>query len=362
MSKFTGVLFIAAGLATAGYLVAAPGSDAPEPAPVSRPEPPRSPVSTVSNEPPRPVIAQVAKTETRPAPAAKAEIVLRPIEPPKAARPAARGDDDNKVSLTRDIQRELRRVGCYAGDVTGEWSPSTRQAMKTFIDRVNASLPIDEPDFILRALVQGHPGNACGIGCGPGQSMAADGRCMPSAVVAQAKRPPAATAPAQRPQVAEAPAPRGASSTWETRVLQAPSEPVAPPPGRMAIGGPRGEPPATGGEPPQAGAISAAQIEGPRRRSLPDNDGGGAIDRQQAAAIAGAAAAGAAVAAQAGRRRVIAAPRYLAGPPPAAIRPPVAIYRPPVVAYRAPPRRYYYAPTRERVASQGFWRRVSSER
>lgn len=371
MSKITGVVFIAAGLATAGYLVSAPAPEAPQPA-VTRAEPARSPVTTVANEPPRPANAQAAKTEIKQAPAPKAEIVLRPIEPPKAARAGTRGDDETKMSLARDIQRELRRVGCYAGDVTGEWSPSTKQAMKTFIDRVNASLPIEEPDFILKALVQGHPGNACGTGCGPGQSMANDGRCMPSATVAQAtkQRPPAAIAPAPRPQVAEAPAPRASTSTWETRVIQAPQEPAVLPPGRMAIGGPRGDaPPPLGagvapsaaGEPPLAGAIAAAQIEGPRRRALPDSDNGAAERSQGAAAAAAAAVAGAAIAAEAGRRRVAAAPRYLAGPPPQVVRPPVAVYRPPVAAYRAPPR-YYYAPARERLASQAFWRRVTSER
>lgn len=370
MSRFTGVVFIAAGLAAAGYLVSGPGAEAPQPA-VAQPEPVRSPVRTVTSDSPSPASVQAARAEPKPTLAPKAEIVLRPIEPPKAARQGARADDENKLSLTRDIQRELRRVGCYAGEVTGEWSPTTRQAMKTFIDRVNASLPIDEPDFILKALVQGHPGNACGTGCGPGQAMATDGRCMPAAVVAQAKRPAAVPAPAQRPQVAEAPAPRAATSTWETRVLQAPQEPATPPPGRMAIGGPSPLGAGIAGEPPLAGAIAAAQIESPRRRTAAVDTSSGTEERQQGTAAASAAAAAAAVAAVASeaRRRVAAAPRYLAGPPPAAVRPPVpayrppvAVYRPPVAVYRAPPRRYYYAPTRERVASQAFWRRVSSER
>jgi peptidoglycan hydrolase-like protein with peptidoglycan-binding domain len=363
MSKITGVVFIAAGLATAGFLVSAPGPEGPQPV-MTRAEPPRSPVSTVVEEQPRPASAHAAKSEAKPAAAPKAEIVLRPIEPPKAARAAAQGDDGAKISLARDIQRELRRVGCYAGDVTGEWSPLTKQAMKTFIDRVNASLPIDEPDFILKALVQGHPGNACGTGCGPGQSLANDGRCMPTATTAQAtKRPPPAIAPAPpRPQIAEVPQPRASTSTWETRILKAPPEPAVPPPGRMAVGGPRadappalaaGSAPTHAGEPPLAGAIAAAQIEGPRRRPLADSDGG-AFERSQGAAAA-AAVAGAAIAAEAGRRRVAAAPRTLSSPPPQVVRPPVAVYR-------APPRNYYYAPNRERLASQAFWRRVTSER
>lgn len=94
------------------------------------------------------------------------------------------GDDEARAQLTRDLQTELKRVGCYSGDVTGAWSPSTRRAMSTFMDRVNATLPIDEPDYILLTLVQGHTAQACGTACPSGQSTAEDGRCVPQAVLA----------------------------------------------------------------------------------------------------------------------------------------------------------------------------------
>ena len=66
------------------------------------------------------------------------------------------------VSLTREIQRELKRVGCYDGEASGKWNAQLRAAMKTFMDRVNARLPLDRPDFILLKLVQAHEGVACG--------------------------------------------------------------------------------------------------------------------------------------------------------------------------------------------------------
>ena len=98
------------------------------------------------------------------------------------------GDGETRAQLARDLQRELKRVGCYGGEITGNWSPSTQRAMGAFMDRVNASLPADEPDYILLTLVQGQSTAACGTDCPSGQVMSEGGRCVPHAVVAQATR------------------------------------------------------------------------------------------------------------------------------------------------------------------------------
>ena len=58
------------------------------------------------------------------------------------------------VSLTRALQRELKKIGCYRGDVNGVWTSATRQAMKAFTHLANAKLPIDQPTHVLLALVQ----------------------------------------------------------------------------------------------------------------------------------------------------------------------------------------------------------------
>src|SRR6185369_14014020 len=60
----------------------------------------------------------------------------------------------DRASLTRELQRGLKRVGCYDGEISGVWTPSTRTAMKGVTDHVNARLPIYQPDNILLALVQ----------------------------------------------------------------------------------------------------------------------------------------------------------------------------------------------------------------
>ena len=98
------------------------------------------------------------------------------------------GDGETRMQLARDLQRELKRVGCYGGEITGNWTPSSQRAMSAFMDRVNASLPADEPDYILLTLVQGHTATACGSDCPSGQVAAEGGRCVPHAVVAQASR------------------------------------------------------------------------------------------------------------------------------------------------------------------------------
>ena len=98
------------------------------------------------------------------------------------------GDDATRMQLTRDLQRELQRVGCYGGEVSGNWTPSTKRAMSAFMDRVNATLPVEEPDYILLTLVQGHTATACGAACPSGQGLSNDGRCVPQAVIAQASR------------------------------------------------------------------------------------------------------------------------------------------------------------------------------
>jgi hypothetical protein len=82
----------------------------------------------------------------------------QPVSPPPQKFVVAPND---RVSLTRALQRELKRVGCYSGDINGVWTTSSRMAMKSFTDQVNASLPIDNPDHVLLSLVQGHAGSAC---------------------------------------------------------------------------------------------------------------------------------------------------------------------------------------------------------
>ncbi len=190
----------------------------------------------------------------------------------------------SRFELVRNLQRELKHVGCYAGDVDGDWGTGSRRAMATFTERVNASLPIEQPDFILLTLVQGHQGAICGKGCPSGMT-ADNGRCVSGSVVAQVRRIPDRRNPAlsndvvqyTTTQTATAPAPQ--DTGWTTQVSRAaggtsavPSNlapaaiagsiavaaAVAPLPGRMAMGGPEVAPPSVTAAPYERSAARAA--------------------------------------------------------------------------------------------------------
>jgi hypothetical protein len=80
---------------------------------------------------------------------------------PTQPLPVAAPPGNDHASLARQLQSELKRVGCYDGEISGAWTTSTRLAMLAFTERVNAKLPIDKPDPILLALVQSHPERVC---------------------------------------------------------------------------------------------------------------------------------------------------------------------------------------------------------
>ena len=106
------------------------------------------------------------------------------VAEPVASRPVGPNDS---FSITRDAQRELQRLGCYDGEINGNWSQSSRAAAERFLDRVNAKLPTDEADDVLLALLQGQKGFVCSQ-CPPGQMLDPRGRCTPTALL---KRSPA---------------------------------------------------------------------------------------------------------------------------------------------------------------------------
>jgi hypothetical protein len=89
--------------------------------------------------------------------------------------------------LARELQKELKRVGCYKGPLNGTWTSSTRRAMALLVERVNASLPTGEPDATLYALTHAQPPNAC-RSCPMGQSFDAQGRCTPTAILNEWRR------------------------------------------------------------------------------------------------------------------------------------------------------------------------------
>jgi hypothetical protein len=112
-------------------------------------------------------------------------VTQRPPEPKPKPAAVTNIDPNDRVALARALQRELKRVGCYSGEITGVWTTSSRMAMKSFTERVNATLPVDAPDPVLLSLVQGHHDVACVPSCAAGQAAADGGACTPGPVAAR---------------------------------------------------------------------------------------------------------------------------------------------------------------------------------
>jgi hypothetical protein len=133
------------------------------------------------------------------------------------------------VALARELQRELKRVGCYMGEISGVWTPGSRLAMKTFVEHVNAALPVDKPDPVLLSLVQGYRERACGV---PGVS-AATGKEPPSDATTDSKTGVAAGAAAAGAAAGMALAAPGGAVKKDVKV-NAPETVSAPPDAKPA--------------------------------------------------------------------------------------------------------------------------------
>jgi hypothetical protein len=103
--------------------------------------------------------------------------------------------------LTKELQRQLRRVDCYSGEINGAWTQSTRRAMQTFTNRVNAALPVERPDHILLAMLRSHPDKTCSKPCPWGENPAPDGRCVPGGTIGPSIKTAALSHPKPQPLV-----------------------------------------------------------------------------------------------------------------------------------------------------------------
>ncbi len=168
--------------------------------------------------------AREAPTPPAPQPITLAEWKSAIIRAPGAAVASTPAAPASRLALTQDIQSELQRVGCYHGEIDGVWGGGSKRAILHFMDRVNASLPTREPDVFMLSLIRSQTSAVCGTSCPRGQSLTANGRCLPSTLVAEADRAGDAFAP-------------GSEDAWSPVVAEARDRPPMPY-GRMGIGGP----------------------------------------------------------------------------------------------------------------------------
>jgi hypothetical protein len=181
---------------------------------------------------------------------APAVVTVAPNNRPRlAVNPAPKSSvlTTDRTQLARELQKELRRVGCYDGEINGGWTTSTKRAMKTFTERVNATLPVEEPDLVLLSLLQGQADKTCGRPCPAGEAAADGGRCVPAAVAASPRKAAHSAVPGPSRDAPQA------AIGWSTTATPAAT---APPEGRMGLAGPDDEAPNTGLTAPQGGAAA----------------------------------------------------------------------------------------------------------
>ena len=277
MGKLSGTVLILAGVSIAAYTLfpqpdavtnamtaenaaqakppSAPATSTPAaaPKPADSPAPPnlappspRTETAPATSPPPATIAPPtVAPQKLRPGVPPAVRVAEAPLRLPVGESAATASPPLDRPALTREIQRQLKRIGCYQGDVSGVWSPAVRQAAKALTDRVNASLPTDQPDPVLLAMVQGQAAGTCAAGCPQGESRAADGRCLPAAIVANAgkQRTPTASAQAGRAQVGHAQTRQAAKTRPSASTPATAGDTVAPPSpdGRMSLAGPKAD-------------------------------------------------------------------------------------------------------------------------
>jgi hypothetical protein len=171
---------------------------------------------------------------------------------------AAVGKPQTRYELIVEIQQQLKRAGCYYGRVDGSWGAGSKRAMRAFTDKINATLPVEQPDEMLLGLLRAQSGHTCGSDCPAGLTRSASGQCMAKPAYAQAPAPAPAheVMPWKTAAAEQAPAvTSGAQPLFRPASTSVVSS--APLPGRMSIGGPKTLPPVNG-----TGATSAYSPSG----------------------------------------------------------------------------------------------------
>lgn len=115
-----------------------------------------------------------------------------------------------RQEIARALQAELKRIGCYAGDIDGEWGPGSRRSLRAFIEQANSGLSSDEPELIHLTLARGYSGIACRSGPAQPNGATTATRTAPpvfAPTIAPVRPPFAPSSPVFATSPAAAPAP-----------------------------------------------------------------------------------------------------------------------------------------------------------
>lgn len=242
------------------------------------------PRTTAEPAKPAAIVAPEPRLATQPAAAPQLVTVVAP--PPVLALPR----EMPRAELARDLQRELKRVGCYAGEVDGSWGPGSKRAAQSFMHHINSAVPTDEPDLVQLTLVRSFAGTACAAPCPPDRMVPGTSRCLPVPVLAARPQtrpieaykqdaPPASPALASGPATRTHPLPMATARPGPVQYGTAPPHvAVVPLEGRMAVGGPPvPAAPGVGAQPPTGVQIApppsaTREVKQVRQRVRPRRD------------------------------------------------------------------------------------------
>jgi hypothetical protein len=139
--------------------------------------------------------AEQPKSDDKEAAASPSQIIILP--PPASGKPAESkpsvatltpSDQSREIkvlpaptgnlrAITRNLQTELRRVGCDPGAVDGIWSPQSRDAVSLFNRHAGMDLDIEAATVSALDAVKSQRGRICPLVCGAGRQEQG-GRCV----------------------------------------------------------------------------------------------------------------------------------------------------------------------------------------
>ncbi len=113
----------------------------------------------------------------------------------------------NAADITRSLQVELKRVGCFEGAINGVWDGTIKGALAEFARRAKLDVPTDVPTSTAVETVKSKLNRICPLDCGAGR-IERNGACVATGVldnrparpptVVETKRPPRAAPEKER--------------------------------------------------------------------------------------------------------------------------------------------------------------------
>jgi hypothetical protein len=95
-----------------------------------------------------------------------------PTEPSVRASPLS-----IQFIIARGLQGELSRVGCYSGNIDGDWNAASRRALQNFNKHAGTKLEVDVANFNAIAVIRSRMSRICPLVCDRGSRVQGN-RCV----------------------------------------------------------------------------------------------------------------------------------------------------------------------------------------